>query len=168
MIEGADGVAGAIGWLALARPYRREYDACGCFESHASGEGIAKVAAAAVARHKSYSGPLRTKDDVTARNVFTAYDAGDVVAEEVLGEAIEFWGMASANLVSLFNPEKLIFGGGVFGPATQFLDAIAAEARKWAQPVSIRRVEFAASQLGPDAALYGAGRLAMGKNLANL
>ena len=30
--------------------------------------------------------------------------------------------MASANLVSLFNPEKIIFGGGVFGPATQFLD----------------------------------------------
>ena len=70
---------------------------------------------------------------------------------------------ASANLVSLFNPEKLIFGGGVFGPATQFLDAIAAQARKWAQPISIQRVEFVASQLGPDAALYGAGYLAMRK-----
>ena len=50
--------------------------------------------------------------------------------------------MASANLVSLFNPEKIIFGGGVFGPATQFLDAIAAEARRWAQPVAIRAREI--------------------------
>ena len=57
-----------------------------------------------------------------------------------LTQAIEFWGMASANLVSLFNPEKIVFGGGVFGPATQFLDAIAAEARRWAQPVAIEHV----------------------------
>ena len=35
--------------------------------------------------------------------------------------------MAIANLVSLFNPEKIIFGGGVFGPAVRFLDAIYAE-----------------------------------------
>ena len=51
------------------------------------------------------------------------------MAKQVLEHAVEFWGMAAANLVSLFNPEKIIFGGGVFGPATQFLDAIATEAR---------------------------------------
>ena len=49
----------------------------------------------------------------------------DELAKKVLGEAIEFWGMASANLISLFNPEKIVFGGGVFGPAIQLLDAIA-------------------------------------------
>jgi glucokinase len=38
------------------------------------------------------------------------------------------------NLVSLFNPEKIIFGGGVFGPALKFLDEIYIEAKKWAQP----------------------------------
>ena len=29
----AHGIAGAIGWLALDRPFRTEYTACGCFES---------------------------------------------------------------------------------------------------------------------------------------
>ncbi len=69
--------------------------------------------------------------------------------------------MASANLISLFNPEKLVFGGGVFGPATQFLNAIAAEAGRWAQPIAFGQVEFAASQLEGEAALYGAAYLAL-------
>ena len=74
-----------------------------------------------------------------------------------MNNAIEYWGMAVANLVSLFNPEKIIFGGGVFGPALKFLDAIYDEAKKWAQPISIDQVQLQGSALGNDAGLYGAG-----------
>jgi glucokinase len=69
--------------------------------------------------------------------------------------------MAVANLVSLFNPEKIIFGGGVFGPALRFLDDIYIEAKKWAQPISIQQVKLQGSALGNDAGLYGAGLLAL-------
>jgi glucokinase len=93
--------------------------------------------------------------------VFAAYDRGDVVAKEVVGQAIEFWGMAVANLVSLFNPEKIIFGGGVFGPGAKLLGDIYSEAKKWAQPISIKQVRLQASKLGGDAGLYGAGCLAL-------
>mgnify|MGYP001092081608 FL=1 len=72
--------------------------------------------------------------------------------------------MAAANLVSLFNPEKIIFGGGVFGPALELIPAIKQEAEKWAQPISIRQVSFEPSALAGDAGVYGAGFLAM-KNL---
>jgi glucokinase len=161
VLRGEHGIAGAIGWLALDRPFRAEYAACGCFESHASGEGLAKVAKKILSKRKGYRGKLRQKSDIDAHEVFAAYHAGDDVANEVLGQAVEFWGMASANLISLFNPEKLIFGGGVFGPATQFLDAIRAEARRWAQPVAIERVTFAASELGGEAALRGAAYAAL-------
>ena len=69
--------------------------------------------------------------------------------------------MTVANLVSLFNPEMIIFGGGVFGPAAQFLGDIYAEAQKWAHPISIKQVKLQASKLGGDAGLYGAGCLAL-------
>ena len=69
--------------------------------------------------------------------------------------------LASANLISLFNPDKIVFGGGVFGPATQFLEAIEMEARRWAQPVAMKQVKFCASQLEGDAALHGAAYLAL-------
>jgi glucokinase len=160
VLHGSQGIAGAIGWLAVDRPYRPEYVECGCFETHASGNGIANMAREAMARRQSFSGPLAV-GRLTAHEVFTAYDAGDEIAKEVLLRAVEFWGMASANLISLFNPEKLIFGGGVFGPATQFLSAIAAEAGRWAQPIAFQQVEFAASQLEGEAALHGAAYLAL-------
>ncbi len=168
ILRGAHDIAGAIGWLALDRPFRREYISCGCFEHHASGEGLAKVARELAAKH---AGGRRVKGDkvarlhgckgLTAREVFGACDHGDPVAREVIAQAVEFWGMAVANLVSLFNPEKIIFGGGVFGPGAKFLGDIYAEAKKWAQPISIKHVKLQASKLGGDAVLYGAGCLAL-------
>jgi glucokinase len=73
--------------------------------------------------------------------------------------------MATANLVSLFNPEKIIFGGGVFGPAVSLIPNIKEEATKWAQPISIKQVSFEASALASDAGVCGAAFLAL-KNLS--
>lgn len=168
ILRGAHDIAGAIGWLALDRPFRREYVGCGCFEYHASGEGLAKVAKELLTRHPGKPAGrgckvtrLQGYKGLTARDVFAAYHRSDSVARQVIAQAVEFWGMAVANLVSLFNPEKIIFGGGVFGPAAQFLDNIYAEAQKWAQPISIQQVKLQASKLGGDAGLYGAGCLAL-------
>ncbi|HEY9172784.1 MAG TPA: ROK family protein [Verrucomicrobiae bacterium] len=160
VLRGAHGSAGSIGWWALSRPFHPAYVPCGDFEYHASGAGLARVAADWVSRMPDYRGPLKRRRELTAHDVFAAYAAGDLVAAGVLHEASEYWGAACANLVSLFNPEKIIFGGGVFGPATQFLRDIRLEARKWAQPVAIRRARFEISRLGSDAGLFGAGYLA--------
>lgn len=163
IIRGSNDIAGAIGWLALDRPYLKKYDPCGCFEYHASGEGIARVAREVLESEGHSESVLGRKapSALTAHDVFSAYASGDPVAVKTLDIAIEFWGMTTANLVSLFNPERIIFGGGVFGPAVQFLDRIFAEAKKWAQPISITQVRLMASELGTDAGLYGAGYLAL-------
>jgi glucokinase len=163
ILRGARDIAGAIGWLALTRPFRPEYVGCGCFEYHASGTGLAKVANELLSQH-SITPSLHHSSSASfrsARDVFAAHHRGRPVAKATLAQAVEFWGMAVANLVSLFNPEKIIFGGGVFGPGASFLPRIRAEARKWAQPISIKQVRIVASKLGPNAALYGAARLAL-------
>lgn len=164
ILRGAHDIGGAIGWLALQRPYRQEYVPCGCFEHHASGTGLAKVLREEIARDPAYAGPLQGKrpEELTAEDVFKAEEVGDLAAARVLHEAVQFWGMACANLVSLFNPERIIFGGGIFGPALRFLPEIAREAARWAQPVSMTQVTFHGSALGSDAVLTGAGHLALG------
>lgn len=163
ILRGARDIAGAIGWLALDRPFQRNYVGCGCFEYHASGTGLAKVARDLLAQHPSTLTlhHSTTPPPLSARDVFAAYDRGDPLAREVIAQAVEFWGMAVANLVSLFNPEKIIFGGGVFGPGAKLLGDIYAEAKKWAQPISIKQVKLQASKLGGDAGLCGAGHLAL-------
>ncbi len=163
VLHGAHDVAGAIGWMALEQPWDDKYRACGNFEHYASGDGIARAAHELLASNASYDGALRRVPAaaLSARDVFAAYDDGDEVARAALAHAIELWGKATANLVSLFNPERIVFGGGVFGPATRFLDDIGREARRWAQPISITQVDLVASSLGVRAALHGAGYSAL-------
>jgi glucokinase len=161
VMRGSNDIAGAIGWLALDRPFEQKYVSCGCFEYHASGEGLAKVANEFIGQNPTGILSERKSGDLTARDVFSAYDSNDANAVAVINQAIEFWGMTVANLVSLFNPEKIIFGGGVFGPAVKFLDRIMVEARKWAQPISINQVTLEGSVLGSNAGLIGAGYLAL-------
>lgn len=163
ILRGANDIAGCIGWMALDRPFKEKYTSCGCFEYHASGEGIAKVAREILKDRKDYSGELNNKEaeKISAADVFDAYEQGDTVAIEVMKQCIEFWGMAVSNLISLFNPEKIIFGGGVFGPGVQFISAIQQESNKWAQPISAKQVSMEESGTGGNAGVIGAAYLAL-------
>lgn len=162
ILRGANDIAGAIGWLALEKPFQQEYVACGCFETRSSGDGIAKLAKKFLSQDNDDNGILKNKpvDAISSVDVFDAYEKQDAIAKKVIDNCIEYWGMAVANLVSLFNPQKIIFGGGVFGPAVKFIPAIYEEAAKWAQPVSFKQVKLEVSMLCSNAGLYGAALLA--------
>jgi glucokinase len=163
ILRGHNDIAGAVGWMALDKSFKKGYESCGFFEYHASGDGLSRRTHN-ILNKKSPSKGILTKlqpGAITSKDLFEAYNTGDAVAEQVIKSAITFWGMAVANLVSIFNPEKIIFGGGVFGPALQFLSHIEKEAKKWSQPISMKQVKIEGSALGTEAGLYGAGKLAL-------
>ncbi len=165
IVRGADDIAGAVGWLALKKPFEEKFVSCGCYEYYASGDGIARYANELISKDRAYTGELLNHGDkLTAQHVFEAFDRNDSIARSVIQECIELWGMAVANFISIFNPSKIIFGGGVFGPAVRFIPDIRQEARKWAQPISFTKVSFEHSALGGNAAIFGAGFLALGNN----
>lgn len=163
ILRGSNDIAGSTGWMALNRPFLEQYTSVGCFEYHSSGGGIAKVAKHILSEHPDYDSMLRKTDPdkITSHEIFAAYEKKDRVAVIVIKEAIEYWGMAVANFVSLFNPEKIIFGGGVFGPAASLIPEIGKEAARWAQPISFTQVKLDVSALGGDAGVCGAGYLAL-------
>ena len=163
MLRGSHDIGGAIGWLAIQKPFKEEYIQCGCFEYHSSGEGLVKVTRDYLVEDIDYKGILRSinSDQITAYEVFDAWSLHDPLATRVIDRAVEAWGMVAANMISIFNPEKIIFGGGIFGPAALLLERITDEARKWAQPISFKQVQFEVSQLGGDAALIGAAYMAL-------
>lgn len=156
VLRGAEDIAGATGWMALNKPFEDKYKPFGCFEYYASGDGLVRAAKEFIQQDAGYHGILKKYIQLSARDIFSNYENDDVIAQKVITQAVQFWGMATANFVSLFNPDKIIFGGGVFGPASKFLSEIKEEAFKWAQPVSIQQVEIETSALGNDAALFGA------------
>ena len=148
VIHGADDIVGATGWMALEDEYDSDWDACGCFETFASGNGI------------GYQGTKAYGRKVSSYEVFEDYAKGNPTAVKIIRKAVQMWGKGAANLVSLFNPEIIVFGGGVFsGPAKELIPDIYDEALKWAQPIAIRKTRFCASAVGADAALLGAGYL---------
>mgnify|MGYP006300287317 CR=1 FL=1 len=163
VLHGQSNIAGATGWMALNRHYRSEYERFGCFEYHASGDGLARVARDLINSSPDYYGLLRRPlpENITSYDVFEAYEAGDKLAITVINQAIEYWGMAAANYISIFNPEVIIFGGGIFGPAKKFIPLIRAEAKRWAQPIAFLETKIEASKIGNEAGLYGAGKLAL-------
>ena len=165
VLRGSHDIAGATGWMALNKPFLDEYKSCGCFEYYASGEGIAGVARRRIEEDHEYEGFLKNipSGELTSKDVFSAYGKGDPLASAVIAQCVEFWGMAVANLISLFNPEKIIMGGGVFGPAISLIPDIRKEASKWAQPVSINQVSIVESALAGDAGVTGAAYMALRK-----
>jgi glucokinase len=159
VLRGRGDLAGAVGWMGLDRPFRERWAQHGCFEDQAAGPGLSRVAHDYVAQSSGHRGAL-SGSDVSPSDIFAAADAGDEVAARVIDNAVELWGMAAANLVSVFNPQLVVFGGGLFGPAVRLLPRIREEADRWGQPLAMRQVAFVASALGGDAGLIGAGRLA--------
>jgi glucokinase len=90
VLRGAHDIAGAIGWMALQKPYHKKYDACGCFEYYASGEGLVRAAKEFMNQDKSYKGNL-SKILLDTRAIFNAYEENDVIAQKTIKQAIEYW-----------------------------------------------------------------------------
>jgi glucokinase len=158
ILRGADDIAGAIGWLALESEYQEGYKEFGCFEYHASGDGLVREARDLLSTNPPPLTVLK-KADLTASGILEAYQKKDEIAEKVIQKAVRLWGKTAANLVSLFNPEMIVFGGGIFGPAKLLIEDIRGEAARWAQPISIRKVKIVSSSLGNSAPLLGAAKM---------
>lgn len=165
VLHGHNDIVGATGWMALQTPYIADYAPQGCLEYYASGTGICERAKELVRADKSYRGELRQMpiSRITTRRVFEAFGHGDHIAKAVIDKAVEMWGMATANFVSLLNPEKIIWGGGVFCSARSLVGRIYEESKKWAQPLSIKTVSLEATMLDGDEVILGAAFLALNR-----
>lgn len=156
IIRGTTRTAGAVGWMALEEGYQPLYQNFGCFEAYSSGDGISRLVQTYLEQTPEYNGLLGRKGQLHTAAVFKAAENKDPIAIRAIAFCTAAWGRAVANLVSILNPEMVIFGGGVFGPALQYLDDIQSEMLKWAQPLAAARVRLVGSGLNGHACLYGA------------
>ncbi|HTF72178.1 MAG TPA: ROK family protein, partial [Edaphobacter sp.] len=89
-----------------------------------------------------------------------AAHAGDPKARDALNKTADYLALGVAGLIAMFDPEMVVFGGGLMQASDLMLDRIRSQALCWTQPVAARRVRIEKSALEEDAGLLGAARLA--------
>ena len=168
VIHGENDLAGAVGWMALSREFKEEYLKLGCFESEASGGAFARKAQTLIENHpeifveKNISG--RKSEKSAVERVGEEARRGQPVALKLIEEIQDYLAMGVANLVSIFNPEVVVLGGGLFQSSGLFFEPIKKKFKLWAQPLASKKVKIVLSALGQDAALYGCARAVLEKN----
>jgi len=149
LVQGAEGIAGAVGWFALNPEKKDIYRQVGGWEGEAAGPAVARNAGTA-----------------TAEEAIERARRNDPAACLAVAGAAKYLGMGIANLVSVLNPEIVVLGGGLMQAGDLFLEPIRREMREWAQPLSGASVRIELTQLGENAGLLGAARLGLEANLA--
>ncbi len=96
-----------------------------------------------------------------------AADAGDQQALDSMSEAGTAMGQGFANLINIFNPEKIILGGPLSIAGNYLLPAIRETVREHSLPEIDQQVEINLSTFGTDASLIGAVAIVVDDILSN-
>lgn len=162
--EGASGFAGELGHLIVDDGGRQcRCGNRGCVEAYASGTAIGLIARERLLMCDAVSA-LRNVGQVDGNAVTVAATQGDTFARRVLEDAGVWLGVAMACFANVFDPERIVVGGGAGGHAGAFMLPLAREAM--AQRLVGRGhrepPEVVEAMLGDDAGMIGAGLIAAG------
>jgi glucokinase len=94
----------------------------GCIEAIASGTGIARLAMQKVNNCENTS--LKKYEKITAKEVFFEAEQGDRLAKDIVDNSLTYLGVSIANLITLFDPQIVIIGGGVAKTGDYFFNKI--------------------------------------------
>lgn len=160
IIRGAHELSGCAGWMTLTRENIPGALRMGELESMAAGPAIAKAARRRLLNGERSSLSQFDPSQITARDIAEAARRGDRLALDIFDGAGRVLGFAVANLVSLFDPQVVILGGGLARAADLYLEPLKNAMLERAQPLAARRVRVVVSKLGAKASLLGCAQLA--------
>lgn len=133
----------------------------GCLENYVSGLALAKQAQEQL-QHGA-SSQLTTLihgiSDITAKNIGEAAQNGDAFSAELLKRAGRFLGVGLTNLIHLFNPELLVFGGGVMKSGKMMLQEAQAVIQERCISRMAAQVRMEWSAVGEGAGVKGGAGL---------
>lgn len=167
MITGSGNTAGEVGHTTV------ELDgpecSCGnhgCVEAFAGGWAIARNAKEILAHieegesilPKLVNGKI---DDLSAKHVFEAYRSNDPVAVAVIDRAKEALTAGVASLVNIFNPSRVIMGGGIIERHPEFIETVRKGVFQRALKAALANVTIIPTKLKGDAGVIGSAAFAL-------
>ncbi|MBI1372041.1 MAG: ROK family protein [Phycisphaera sp.] len=130
----------------------------GCIERYASASAVANEAKRRLGAGEASS--LTSIDEVSCRAVFEAAEAGDAMALSVVEEACDKLGTTCVNLVRIFDPQMIVFGGGMAHAGDALLSRVRATFDRRTWHVREERVTLTLATLFNDAGFIGAAGMA--------
>lgn len=124
--------------------------------------------AALPAEQDIHTQPLIELDDLTsmvghprvnARTVARAAEAGIPLAREIITQAGEALGAGLVNIIHIFNPERIILGGGVTMMGDMLMEPALRIVLERAMKAPYKATSIRIAELGANAGLVGAGGL---------
>ncbi|GAA3198642.1 ROK family protein [Actinocorallia longicatena] len=152
LLDGDGGYGCEVGHM-LVNPFDGRPCLCGsrgCLE--------AEVGEQALLEHAGRAGELVGRAGVGA--VVALADGGDPAAREALDRIGDWLGVGVVNLINLFNPGLVVFGGVLRDLYRGTAEPVRRRIDRHVLPVSRERVRLATSALADDATLAGAAELA--------
>lgn len=159
ILRGIDGTAGEIGHICV-EPFGVPCGcgSRGCVEQYSSASAVKRLAFAL--SEDFPESQLVTDRTPTALEIYQAGKNGDALAIEVFRQQGFYLGIALAGLINVLNPETIVIGGGAADGWDLFLPLMQAEIKSRSYREPGRRAKIVRAELGDDAGILGAARLA--------
>lgn len=160
-LRGPDGTAGEIGHICV-EPFGAPCGcgARGCVEQYSSATAVVRLT-----RELENQYPrsvLQNRSRLTSLDVYEAGKGGDELALEVFRQMGFYLGIALADLINVLNPEVIAVGGGASAGWDLFIDHVRDQISDRAFREPALRARIVRAELGDDAGILGAAKLAFG------
>jgi len=160
IIRGAHELSGCAGWLTITRDELPNSANIGELESLVAGPAIARAAQKQLQNGEKSSLSKFEPSKLTPHEVAAAAREGDPLARKIFTRVGRLLGFGIANIVSLFDPQIVVLGGGIGSVANLYLESLRGAMLERAQPLAARKVTIIASRLGDKVNLLGCARIA--------
>ena len=161
LLTGCNDAGGEIGHISIK--FDGEQCNCGrigCWERYASATALINQTKKAMEENKDSKMWELCSGDITKAGGRTAFDAmrlGDEAGKKVVDTYIEYIGIGATNIVNIFQPEMLCFGGGICNEGETLLAPLRAyvKANQYNKRTE-KNTELCVACLGNDAGIIGA------------
>lgn len=159
LYAGCNDIGGELGHMVI----RQGGELCGCgrrgcFEAYCSAAHFVKFAARALDEGKK-SSLAAHRAQLDAKRICDAVDAGDDLACALFEEYCDNLACGLANIINIFQPDRLVIGGGLSGYGEKLLKPLRARTAPQTFRCETTNTEIVAATLGNDAGLIGAAML---------
>lgn len=135
----------------------------GCWEQYASATALIRQAKAAVEKNPESQILALAKDkkveNINAKVVFDAAQAGDKVADEVLQKYFKYIACGVTNLINNFEPSMIVLGGGMSAQKEYLTTPVTKYIQEEMYGGLSLKTKITAATLGNDAGIIGAALL---------